>query len=101
MAAYDGVAIAPLALFSSNTVFDVRGAGTVFAQLTPYSSVNRFDIRSAGAVFLNTAIKKSFRKRAWRTESGAYVVWDTVFEDDPYPEGGTLDPPLGVIVALL
>ena len=101
MADFDGVAIAQLAPSSSAALFDVRGTGAVFANLTPHSSVNRFDIRSAGAVFLNTAIKKSFRKRAWRTESGAYVVWDTVFEDAPYPEGGTLEPPLGVILALL
>ena len=75
--------------------------GSIITLPAPASANAKHDIRAAGVVLLNTAIKRNFRKRAWRTESAAYVSWDTVFENDPYPDGGTLDPPLGVVVARL
>lgn len=40
----------------------------------------------------------NYHKRAWRTESAAYVEWDTTSPTGAYPGGGTLDPPLGVIL---
>lgn len=39
-----------------------------------------------------------YHKRAWRTESSEFVEWDTTDPLGPYPDGGTLDPPLGVVV---
>jgi hypothetical protein len=101
MAAYDGAVIVLPAPASSNNVFNVRNAGDALSAQALYSANAKHDVRQAGVVLLNTAIKRNFRKRAWRTESAAYVSWDTVFESDPYPDGGTLDPPLGVVVARL
>jgi len=75
--------------------------GVAVTQLPPSSSNNLFDVRSDAAVFLNTGVKRNFRKRAWRAESSAFVTWDTILETDPYPYGGTLDPPLGVVIAKL
>lgn len=45
-----------------------------------------------------TPITTHYHKRAWRTESAAFVEWDTTDPLAPYPDGGTLDPPLGVVV---
>lgn len=39
-----------------------------------------------------------FHKRAWRTESAAYVYWDSTNPAAPYPGGGTLNPLLGTIL---
>lgn len=39
-----------------------------------------------------------YMKRSWRLESSAYVTWETTDPIDPYPGGGTLDPPLGTIL---
>jgi len=43
-------------------------------------------------------IVTNYRKRAWRTETPGYVYWDTTDPVGAYPGGGTLDPPLGVIL---
>jgi len=39
-----------------------------------------------------------YHKRAWRTESSAFVEWTTTTPTGAYPDGGTLDPPLGTIL---
>lgn len=39
-----------------------------------------------------------YHKRAWRTETPGFVTWDTTDPVGAYPGGGTLDPPLGVIL---
>lgn len=40
-----------------------------------------------------------YRKRAWRSDAPAgYVEWETTDPNAAYPGGGTLDPPLGVVL---
>ena len=39
-----------------------------------------------------------YHLRAWRTESAAYVEWDTNSQSSAYPGGGTLDPPNGIVL---
>ena len=40
-----------------------------------------------------------YRKRAWRSDAPAgYVEWEATDPNAAYPGGGTLDPPLGVVL---
>jgi len=41
----------------------------------------------------------NYYKRAWRSESLAFVYWTTTDPSGAYPGGGTLDPPLGVVLS--
>ncbi len=39
-----------------------------------------------------------YHKRGWRTESSAYVEWESTDRNTPYPGGGTVEPVVGVVI---
>lgn len=39
-----------------------------------------------------------YHKRGWRTESNAYVEWESTDRNTPYPGGGTVEPAVGAVV---
>lgn len=80
MAAYDGHFYGFIQAFSGNSVLELHNEGW-------YSQMD-------GKV----AITNHYHKRGWRTESSAYVEWETTDRNTPYPGGGTVDPPVGTIV---
>jgi hypothetical protein len=43
-------------------------------------------------------ITNHYHKRGWRTESDAYVEWESTDRNTPYPGGGTVEPAVGTVV---
>jgi len=43
-------------------------------------------------------ITNHYHKRGWRTESNAYVEWESTDRNTPYPGGGTVEPVVGTII---
>lgn len=94
--------LCPESLTASGLV-DNRASGALVPYDVPKSGLP--DKREAGAV-MNLGgggtpaptTTTHYHKRAWRTESAAYVTWDTTSATTPYPGGGTLSPTLGVVM---
>jgi hypothetical protein len=43
-------------------------------------------------------ITNHYHKRGWRTESNAYVEWESTDRNTPYPGGGTVEPVVGTVI---
>lgn len=43
-------------------------------------------------------ITNHYHKRGWRTESNAYVEWESTNRNSLYPGGGTVEPEVGIVV---
>lgn len=79
---------------------DHRAEGALILHDVPKSGLS--DRRAAGAVMNlgaggGVAISL-YHKRAWDSDTDAYVEWDSTTPTGAYPGTGTLDPPLGTVM---
>jgi hypothetical protein len=72
--------------------------GDSISSLYKYESNFEFSISANGEAVQYKQTTTHYHKRAWRTESSAFVEWETTDLSGAYPGGGTLEPTLGAIV---
>lgn len=65
------------------------------------TSLPVFDVHSPGWYSQSDSkiiITNHYHKRGWRVESNNYVEWESTSRNDPYPDGGTIEPSVGIVV---
>lgn len=104
MAAVDGEYIAGVdaATASSVSIFEVTVPGSLLSVLAPWLyQTSNFEILASGSYSQSdplVVVTNHYHKRGWRTESNAYVEWETTARSTPYPGGGTVEPSVGAVM---
>ena len=88
---------------SSLPTFEVLATGNMDVSLITRtnSGTANFELTSVGwysQMDPLVVVTNHYHKRGWRTESSAYVDWETTDRNTPYPGGGTVEPAVGTVV---
>jgi hypothetical protein len=101
MADYDSFVLDLPPPGSSNPVLDMQNDVILLELPTPGSSNPVLDMQSDGWYSQSDSrvvVTNHYHKRGWRTESNAYVEWESTNRNTPYPGEGTVEPSVGTVV---
>jgi hypothetical protein len=100
MAAYDGEFISQANYAESPAILDLPVPGQ-YVTGPRGESPQEFDIVVPvwnSNMDSLVVITNHYHKRGWRTESAAYVEWESTSRTALYPDGGTVEPAVGTVM---